>query len=440
MDSQSDNSKTTISVKATNKLKINSDAAQISIREFLNFLKTAYQVQDSVEGILLSGGMTEAVNWLKCKENQIALKKNSSYSQTSDTNLSNESGDDKNVNSKRSLTNVSDSELLKRQLGEVLSEGLLDSVLPYLVQNAKNSSRKNSVIKMFDKPIHSSQSIHSSNERIAGRRRSSAPQLSQSKQSQRLEDMDISVHCDIGIFEWLMQWVKRESLLEEDWPELDPQCVIPILVSAAFLQMEPLLNDCLFFCHEHMNEILRTNTNLSCLNDSVLTRLAAMYTNIEVEAIKDRKDKIQSRLFSKLIQSLAEPEPESLRGHWCSMARVFRCEKCQQFITPEVAEKIPCIPPCMRLEPDGTITSLHIKDPAWNINDYIVKLHKTLKTWRKVYWRLWGDSHFLFCVCTQGVRDSTIFTMLETFRHIVEEEPPQLLFPERLTRLVARGK
>lgn len=141
---------------------------------------------------------------------------------------------------------------------------------------------------------------------------------------QRLEDMDISVHCDISIFEWLMQWVKKDSLLEEDWPLLDAQCVIPILVSAAFLQMEPLLNDCLLFCHEHMNEILRTSTNLSCLNDSVLTRLAAMYTNTEVELIKDRKDKIQSRLFCKLIQSLAETEPESVRGHWCSLARVFR--------------------------------------------------------------------------------------------------------------------
>lgn len=42
-------------------------------------------------------------------------------------------------------------------------------------------------------------------------------------------------------------------------------------------------------------------------------------------------------------------------------------------------------------------------------------------------------------VCTQDVRDSAVFTMLEVYRHIIEEEPPQLLFPERLTRLVARG-
>lgn len=114
---------------------------------------------------------------------------------------------------------------------------------------------------------------------------------------QKLEDMDISVHCDIGIFEWLMRWVKRDQVLEGDRPVLDPQCAIPVLVSAAFLQMEPLLADCLLFCHEHMNEILKTPTSMSCLNDAVLTRLAAMYTNTEIESIKDRKDKVSYEVF-----------------------------------------------------------------------------------------------------------------------------------------------
>ncbi|XP_023022944.2 SANT and BTB domain regulator of class switch recombination isoform X1 [Leptinotarsa decemlineata] len=518
------------------------NVSHISIKEFLNFLKTAYQVQDSVEGILISGGMSEAVNWLKRKENQMILKKNSICCQTSDIYLQE---DKKEVVRKQSVVScLSDADPLKMKLNEVLSEGLLDSVLPYLVQNV-TSSKKSLPPKGNDRTLNSQSGalVHVvSSEKIVSRRRSSDVVLktlvsktdseveihvcdevkntkktffcnqnllvgkmgyfAEVTQGQRLEDMDISVHCDIGIFEWLMQWVKRDSLNEGDTPHLDPQCVIPILVSAAFLQMEPLLNTCLLFCHEHLNEILRTSTNLSCLNDSVLTRLAAMYTNTEVEAIKDRKDKIQSRLFTKLIQSLAEPEPESVRGHWCSLARVFQCEKCQLLITPDVAAKIPCIPQCMRLQPDGSVISLHIRDPSWNINAYILKLQKQLKTWRKIYWRLWGDAHFLFCVtckryfpsnqigwcrfhpdtpqfftldaqkaplpigrfpccgerayrfqllenfsgcqfrqhmvCTEDVKDSAIFSMLESYRHLIEEEPPQLLFPERLTRLVAR--
>lgn len=173
--------------------------------------------------------------------------------------------------------------------------------------------------------------------------------------------MDISVHCDIGIFEWLMQWVKREQLLEADWPTLDPHCVIPILVSASFLQMEPLLHDCLLYCHEHLNDILKTSSNLSCLNDSVVGRLAAMYTNSEVEMIKDKKDKIQSKIYTKLIVSLCEPEPEIVRGHWYSLAKIYKCAKCHQLIYPDFATQIPCSPECMRLQWNGNITSLHVR-------------------------------------------------------------------------------
>lgn len=54
---------------------------------------------------------------------------------------------------------------------------------------------------------------------------------------QRLEDMDISVHCDLQIFEWLMRWVKKDALTEEMWPLLDSTNVVPILVSAGFLQV-----------------------------------------------------------------------------------------------------------------------------------------------------------------------------------------------------------
>lgn len=144
---------------------------------------------------------------------------------------------------------------------------------------------------------------------------------------QRLEDMDISVHCDLLIFEWLMRWVKKESLGTEELPSLDPSNVVPILVSASFLQMEPLLLDCLSFCHSRLNEVIKVSTNLSCLNDGIITRLAAMFTNLELEMVKDKKDRVAPRLWTKLIQSLCEVETQSLRGHYASIAGLFRCSR-----------------------------------------------------------------------------------------------------------------
>lgn len=90
-------------------------------------------------------------------------------------------------------------------------------------------------------------------------------------------------------------------------------------------------------------------------------RLAAMYTNTELDSVRDKKDKLQSKLFTKLIISLVEPEPESVRGHWNSLAKTYRCEKCQQLIEPTVSFRIPCIPSCMRLQYDGSILSYHVR-------------------------------------------------------------------------------
>lgn len=50
-----------------------------------------------------------------------------------------------------------------------------------------------------------------------------------------LDDIDISVHCDIQIFEWLMSYVKGKE------PELEIKSAISILISSDFLQMAPLV-------------------------------------------------------------------------------------------------------------------------------------------------------------------------------------------------------
>ncbi|KOB64735.1 Uncharacterized protein OBRU01_23762 [Operophtera brumata] len=172
----------------------------------------------------------------------------------------------------------------------VVNEGILDSILPYLVgykRVSKTISAYTPTIKKFSSATSVDTKKHASfagfmNEKESrdrlGRRMSSKLLVSKMgyfadvTAGQRLEDMDISVHCDIQIFDWLMRWVKRDSILVADWPLLDPHNVVPILVSASFLQMEPLLHDCLMYCHAHMSDIVKTTSNLACLSDAMLTR------------------------------------------------------------------------------------------------------------------------------------------------------------------------
>ncbi|XP_017109538.2 SANT and BTB domain regulator of class switch recombination [Drosophila bipectinata] len=223
---------------------------------------------------------------------------------------------------------------------------------------------------------------------------------------QRLEEMDISVHCDILIFDWLMKWIKHSAQSQDlpgpgqsPGPQLDGNNVVPILVSASFLQMEPLLLECLAFCHAHLSEVVRTSTNLSCLNDALVTRLAAMFTNLELEMVRDKKERVTPRLWTKLIQSLCEPDPEALRGHFYSMSGLFRCSRCFNCVTNTMKSYVNCLPSNIRLNRWGQLMSHHVRDSNWDLSAYIVQLFKELKSWRKVYWKLWGHCHYLYC-CT----------------------------------------
>ena len=65
------------------------------------------------------------------------------------------------------------------------------------------------------------------------------------------DEVDISVHCDVPVFEWLMRYVKRgimegpsgEVLSEEPpTPQLGPGNAVSILISSDFLKMDNLVS------------------------------------------------------------------------------------------------------------------------------------------------------------------------------------------------------
>lgn len=91
-----------------------------------------------------------------------------------------------------------------------------------------------------------------------------------------VDDIDISVHCDIKIFEWLMKYLKQKDSIEKGQPQiipddgtgpkLDIKNVISILISSDFLQMKGLVQECIDFVIENLHDVVRLPIDMNCLN------------------------------------------------------------------------------------------------------------------------------------------------------------------------------
>ncbi|XP_065487879.1 SANT and BTB domain regulator of class switch recombination [Caloenas nicobarica] len=220
--------------------------------------------------------------------------------------------------------------------------------------------------------------------------------------AQRWEEVDISVHCDVHIFDWLIRYVKRNAKDSEEMPTLEPSNVISILISSEFLKMDSLVEKCIHYCHKNMNAIVATPCNMNCINANLVTHIADLFTHNEVEELKDKRDKFKSKLFCKKIERLFDPEhlnPDS-RGN---AATLYRCCLCKKLLTKETERRIPCVPGKINIDQHGNIVYVHIRDKTWEVHEYLIGLHEELKSWRDVYWRLWGTVNWLTCSrCNQS--------------------------------------
>ncbi|XP_022085885.1 uncharacterized protein KIAA1841 homolog [Acanthaster planci] len=235
-----------------------------------------------------------------------------------------------------------------------------------------------------------------------------------SSDTQRWEEVDISVHCDVQIFDWLMCYVKRNcpGSQTRQTPNLEASNVISILISSDFLKMDSLVNECIDFCHKNMSAIVATPCNMNCINDKLCTRIADLFTDLEVDEVKDRKDKFKSKLFSKKIEAMFEGTKPA--------TTLYRCLYCRRLLTEELRSKLKCISTRMSIDRQGNVVYHHQRDPAWDVNDYILALRSELKSWREVYWRLWATVTHLPCS-----RCKQVFPCSELGHCRFHPEPPK---------------
>ncbi len=84
--------------------------------------------------------------------------------------------------------------------------------------------------------------------------------------------LDISVHCDVEIFEWLMVYIHDPAHL----PSLAKSIVVSILISSEFLQMEALVDICAERIAQSLGDIIKLPIDLSCISEKLINKIAAM--------------------------------------------------------------------------------------------------------------------------------------------------------------------
>lgn len=193
----------------------------------------------------------------------------------------------------------------------------------------------------------------------------------------QIEEVDISVHCDLDIFQWLMSFVNRRSAEKE--PQLEPRIAISILISSDFLKMDNLVNQTLEYIHDNMNEILSTNCNVSCIADPLFRLLSKRFENpYEIEQIHDRKNKIRGKLFEYHLDQLLTD------------AKIIRCQYCATVMTVEQMADLPCLTDRLILKSNGKFHFQHKVDSKFDINQWVKEINtRADNSWRNTFWIVW---------------------------------------------------
>lgn len=93
-----------------------------------------------------------------------------------------------------------------------------------------------------------------------------------SENDQGYDDIDISVHCDVEIFEWLMAYIHEPN----SPPKIDKSILVSILISSEFLQMDSLVELCINQMTQNLNEIVKLPIDLSCISERLINKIAQL--------------------------------------------------------------------------------------------------------------------------------------------------------------------
>ncbi|KAG7393528.1 hypothetical protein PHYPSEUDO_007365 [Phytophthora pseudosyringae] len=259
------------------------------------------------------------------------------------------------------------------------------------VADASSSSSRNVVIHVFDEFRKTSKEFACQRDLLLAKMKYFQAYLNEANEH---DEIDISVHCDVEIFELLMECMHRR---EHEWrSRITLENIASILVSSEFLRMEELVEECVVFISGRVQDFMLLRVDFGCLSDATIAKIAANCTPEQLQTLHDPKDKILSKLRRKKVEALVKTLQEGER-------RLEICTNCELLFVRGDRGGLGCQKGKRQIGVHGELVGTHEAKPGWQAEVFLKELgaHKGI-SWSAAYWYVWGSTKYFSCrVCKQ---------------------------------------
>ncbi|GLE05979.1 hypothetical protein PINS_up015190 [Pythium insidiosum] len=250
-----------------------------------------------------------------------------------------------------------------------------------------SSSKKNVLIHVFDEYRKTAKDFVCPRDLLLERMKYFRAYLNQSNEH---DEIDISVHCDVEIFEWLVDYIQQQR--DSEWrPRLTLDNIASILVSSEFLQMDTLVDECIAYIVQHMPEFLQLRVDFACLSESTVAKIARLCSAQDLRQLHDPKDKILSKLQRHKVENLIEEfEAEAGGLQWCA--------NCEMLFLKVHDHRLHCSKGICRVAVHGELIARHCAKAGWSATEWVKSLVQDRGiSWSAAYWYIWASCTYISC-------------------------------------------
>ena len=220
---------------------------------------------------------------------------------------------------------------------------------------------------------------------------------------------EMSVHCDIPTFEWLVDDVEGRA------PSMTVRNCVAVMISSDFLRMEGLTERCADFVVANLHQVSALGADLANLSEHLLEKISGRVNDDVLESLlvkyptgdgerREREgdakggrdgDTTNSSSTATLASKLYRLKTRALIASRSADAGVTisRCGACGLLYGEQFRHGLRCPRARRYVDYRGVVVARHAPMKNFDVHAHLKRLRARGHGWRDVYWHVWGVSH-----------------------------------------------